>query len=105
VYPIKSTLNYLEEMFQTLTKNPSFKILKCAYADAANSDGALTQQTYMLYDCSDKKSIRMDLPVDFTPSPVGNTPDGFNYYSTAYGQFSGVRAIRDRSALYFSYTP
>lgn len=103
-FPIKSTLQLLEEMFQVITRNKSFKILPLAYADAAyHADAASIagKQVYTLLNY-DEESIRMDLPLDYTTTLV-NSLDNFSFQNAGYGQFTGVLAYRPLEILYFQY--
>ncbi len=100
-FPIKSTLQLLEEMFQTITRNKNFKILPNAYGDVAYS--GLTVQMYAMYNY-DEESLRMDIPVDYT-NTLANSLDNFSFQNVGYGQFTGVLAYRPLELMYFSYTP
>ena len=67
-FPIKSTLQLLEETFQTITQNKSFKIKSLAYADAqyhANVSQIAGQQIYVMLNY-DEEALRMDIPLDYT---------------------------------------
>lgn len=103
-FPIKSTLQVLEEMFQVICRNKSFKILPLAYADAAyHSDVASIagKQVYALYNY-DEESIRIDIPLDYTTT-LANSLDNFSFQNAGYGQFTGVLAYRPLELLYFQY--
>ena len=100
-FPIKSTLQLLEEMFQTITRNKAFKILPLAYGDVAYS--GMSQQIYVLLNY-DEESIRMDVPVDYT-NTLANSIDNFSFQNAGYGQFTGVLAYRPLELLYFKFTP
>lgn len=100
-FPIKSVLQLLEETFQTITRNKSFKILPLAYADAAYN--TLTVQRYTLLNY-EEESIRMDIPVDYS-NTLANSIDNFSFQNVGYGQFTGVLAYRPLEIMYFSYTP
>lgn len=103
-FPIKSTLQLLEEMFQTICRNKSFKILPLAYGDAAyHSDvsSIAGKQCYVLLNY-DEESLRMDLPVDYT-NTLANSVDNFMFQNVGYGQFTGVLAYRPLELLYFQY--
>jgi hypothetical protein len=98
-YPLKSKLQLMLETFQIMTGNKDFKILPCAYADAANSDGALTYNRYALYSY-EEESLRMDIPVDYT-NTLANSIDNFSFQNVGYGQFTGALAYRPAEMLYF----
>lgn len=100
-FPIKSTLQLLEEMFQTITRNKSFKILPLAYGDVAYSGFSYQQYVLLNYD---EESVRMDIPVDYT-NTLANSIDNFSFQNAGYGQFTGVLAYRPLEMLYFQYTP
>lgn len=104
-FPIKSTLQLLEEMFQVITKRKDFKILPLSYADAAyHSDvtSIVGKQVYTLLNY-DEESIRMDVPLDYT-NTLANSIDNFSFQNVGYGQFTGVLAYRPLEILYFQYT-
>lgn len=97
-FPIKSTLQLLEEMFQVIARNKTFKILPLAYAD--NAYGGLGQvYTLLNYD---EESVRMDIPLDYT-NTLANSIDNFGFQNVGYGQFTGVLVYRPLELLYFSY--
>lgn len=100
-FPIKSTLQLLEEMFQVITRNKNFKILPLAYGDVAYS--GFSYQIYVLLNYNEE-SLRMDIPVDYT-NTLANSLDNFNFQNSGYGQFTGVLAYRPLEMLYFTYTP
>lgn len=103
-FPIKSTLELLEEAFKLSTRNPSFKILPLAYGDAAyHSDvpAIAGKQVYALYNYNDE-SIRMNVPVPYT-NTLANSLDNFGYQNVALSQFSGVLLIRPLELLMFQY--
>lgn len=103
-FPIKSTLQLLEETFQIITRNKSFKILPLAYGDVAyHSDvtAIAGKQVYVLLNY-DEESVRMDIPVDYT-NTLANSIDNFSFQNAAYGQFTGVLAYRPLEMLYFQY--
>ena len=102
-FPIKSTLQLLEEMFATMTRNSAFKILPLAYADVAYNAGIDTKQIYTLTNY-EEESIRMDIPVDYT-NTLANSIDNFSFQNVGYGQFTGVMTYRTLETLYFKYTP
>lgn len=98
-FPIKSTLELLEEAFKLITRNASFKILPLAYGDAKYSD--LGKQKYVLMNY-DEESLRMDIPVDYT-NTLANSLDNFMFQNVGYGQFTGVLAYRPLELMYFTY--
>jgi hypothetical protein len=99
-FPIKSTLQLLEETFQIITRNKAFKILPLAYGDAAYSGYSYQQYVLLNYD---EESVRMDLPLDYT-NTLANSLDNFSFQNVGYGQFTGVLAYRPLEMLYFKYT-
>lgn len=99
-FPIKSTLELLEEAFKLNTRNKSFKILPIAYGDAAYN--GLGHQVYTLYNY-DEESLRMDIPLDYTNTQA-NSLDNFSLQNVGYGQFTGVLAYRPLEMLYFTFT-
>lgn len=105
-FPIKSTLQLLEEMFQVITRNKSFKILPLAYGDVAYHSDVATiagKQVYVLLNY-DEESLRMDVPLDYT-NTLANSIDNFSFQNVGYGQFTGVLAYRPLELMYYTYTP
>lgn len=100
-FPVKSTLQVLEEMFQVITRNKSFKILPLSYCDVAYS--GFTYQQYVLLNYDDE-SLRMDIPLDYT-NTLANSLDNFSFQNAGYGQFTGVLAYRPLEMMYYQYTP
>jgi hypothetical protein len=98
-FPIKSTLQLLEEMFKIITRNQNFKILPLAYADMAYS--GFSYQIYCLYNY-DEESIRMDLPLDYT-NTIANSLDNFGFQNCGYGQFTGLLSYRPLELMYFTH--
>lgn len=98
-FPIKSTLELLEEAFKLITRNKNFKILPLAYADAAYSGYSYQQYVLMNYD---EDSVAMHIPVDFT-NTLANSLDNFHFTSVGYGEFTGVQAYRPLEIMYFQY--
>lgn len=97
-FPIKSTLQLLEETFQTICRNKNFKILPLAYADGPYSGFAYQVYTMLNYD---EESLRMDIPVDYT-NTLANSVDNFMFQNVGYGQFTGVFAYRPLEMMYFT---
>lgn len=104
-FPIKSTLELLQDALKLGTRNANFKLLPCAYGDAAYNAGYLNgstgQQQYVLLNYADS-SIRMDIPVDYT-NTLANSIDNFSFQNVGYGQFTGVGLYRPLETLYFKY--
>lgn len=100
-FPIKSTLQLLEETFMVITRNKDFKILPLAYCDSAYSGFSYQQYVLLNYD---EESIRMDIPLDYT-NTIANSLDNFGFQNAGYGQLTGVLAYRPSELLYFQYTP
>lgn len=100
-FPIKSTLQLIEEMFQVITRNKNFKILPLAYGDMAYSGYSYQQYVLLNYD---EESVRMDIPLDYT-NTLANSLDNFSFQNVGYGQFTGVLAYRPLEMMYFQYTP
>jgi hypothetical protein len=101
-FPIKSILQLLLEMFQTITGNKSFQILPLAYGDASYSGitvGGVLQNRYVMLNY-DEETLRMDIPVDYT-NTMANSIDGFSFQNAGYGQFTGVGVYRNLEVLYF----
>lgn len=103
-FPIKSTLQVLEEMFQVITRNKSFKILPLAYGDASyhgDVSSIAGKQVYCLLNYDDE-SLRMDIPLDYTTT-LANSLDNFAFQNAGYGQFTGVLAYRPLEMIYFQF--
>jgi hypothetical protein len=103
-FPIKSTLELLEDALKVATRNSAFKVLPLAYADAAYHDEVASlsgKQVYTLMNY-DEKSVRMDVPVDYT-NTLANSIDNFGFQNAGYGQFTGVLAYRPLEMMYFQH--
>lgn len=98
-FPVKSTLQLLEEGFQIMTRNKNFKILPLAYGDKTYS--GLSTQMYVLLNY-DEETVRMDIPLDYT-NTLANSLDNFSFQNAGYGQFTGVLAYRPLEILYFGF--
>ena len=103
-FGLKSKLERLLDTFRTITMNPNFKVLPCAYADKVNNADVvgLNKNRYTLLNY-DEDTLRMDIPVDYT-NTLQNTVNGFSFQNAGYGQFTGVRAFRPKEVLYFDWT-
>lgn len=100
-FPIKSTLQVLQETFAIMTGNKDFKILPCAYGDDTYS--GQTYQQYCLHS-NDPRSGRMDIPVDYT-NTLANSLDNFSFQNAGYGQYTGYLQYRAPEMLYYRFTP
>jgi hypothetical protein len=100
-FPIKTTLELIIEALRSLTRNPNFQVLPCAYGDALYS--TLSVQRYVMLNY-EEESVRMDIPVDYT-NTLANSIDNFSFQNVGYGQFTGVQTYRPLEMLYFEYTP
>lgn len=103
-FPIKSKLEVITDMFRVITGRSDFRVMSVPYADAeyhSNIASIAGKQVYTLLNY-DEDSVRMTIPVDFT-NTMANTLNGFQFQSSAYGQFSGVIALRPLEMLYFQY--
>lgn len=98
-FPNVSKLQWLEENLKIMCRNKNFKLQPCAYGDNAYS--GLGVQKYVMHNY-DEKSIRMDLPVDYT-NTLANSLNNFNFQNVGYGQFTGVKAYRPAEMIYFQY--
>ncbi|AFC22570.1 hypothetical protein phi1422_0050 [Bdellovibrio phage phi1422] len=97
-FPIKSTKQVLEDTFKEITRNSSFEILPCVYADKITAQVPAVAKRYALYN-DNEDSLRMDIPVDYT-STLANSVNNFQFQNAAYGQFTGVLAYRPKELLY-----
>ena len=101
-YPLKSKLQVIQETMSIMT-GKDFKVLPCAYAQTAQSDGVLSTDRYILLNY-EEESIRMDIPVDYT-NTLANSIDNFSFQNVGYGQFTGVLAYRPLELFYMDLTP
>lgn len=103
-FPIKSVLELLEETFRIITKKNDFKVLPCAYGDAAYHADAPTiagKQVYSLHRY-DEESMNMQIPLQYQNS-LANSIDNFSFQNAGFGQFSPVVNLRPLEQLYFQY--
>jgi hypothetical protein len=85
--------------FPDVFGNASFKIGKAVYCNKNNN--SLGQNRYALYSNSND-TLEMNIPIDYTSTSFA-TGNGFDFASVAYGQFSGVIALRPAEILYFDH--
>lgn len=97
-FPLKSKLEYLKDALSAATVQPDFEIKPLAYLQAAQSDGKLLKDRYVLmrYDAD---VARFEIPVDYTVT-VPNSYDGFTMRNVGYGQHTGVLDARPQEILY-----
>jgi hypothetical protein len=97
-YPL---IKYLEEAFKAAVsrKEKDFKIMPCAYCDAANNSGGL--HYYLLYR-DDPEDLRMDIPVPYTTTQP-NSLNNFSFQDVGYGQFTGCNVYRNLGVLRFQF--
>ena len=101
-FPIKSKLEYLQDVLKAATSEQSFEIKPLAYLQTAQSDGKLSTDRYILMRY-DEDVARFEIPVDYTVT-VPNSIDGWTIRNVAYGQHSGVLDARPQEILYMDLT-
>lgn len=101
-FPIKSKIEYLEDVLKAATNQQDFQIKPLAYLQVAQSDGKLSTDRYILMRY-DEDVARFEIPVDYTVT-VPNTLEGFTLRNVAYGQHSGVLDARPQEILYMDLT-
>lgn len=96
-------LDYMTMCFKRATENQNFEIKSLYYADKTvnNSLRALNKNYYALYR-RDPKSIRMNIPVDYTVTQA-NSINNFQFQDVAYGQYTGVVSLRNLECLIFTF--
>lgn len=104
-FPVKSTLQLLEEAFQVTTGNKGFKILPCVYAQAANAGGVLPSAAatgiYTLLNY-DEESLKMEIPLDYHTT-LANSNNNFQFQSAALAQFTGCLLLRPLELFYMAF--
>jgi len=95
----RSKLDFLEQAFKQQTQNPNFKIGRAVYCNKDRN--ALGVNRYALYN-NQSDTLEMNIPIDYTSTSFA-TGNGFDFASVAYGQFSGVIALRPAEILYFDH--
>jgi hypothetical protein len=100
-FPIKSTIELLQEAFKAAVPNGRFKsILPLSYGNKELNPMGVNRYVLLNYD---EESLRMDIPVDYTVT-VPNSLDNFSMQNVGYGQFTGVVPYRVREIEYFDHT-
>lgn len=105
-FPLITKLKLIEDMFKTMSGNPSFAVLPCSYADAQYHQGVeliANKQVYAMYRY-DQTSMAMNVPCDYTAT-LANSLDSFNFQNAGYGQFTGLLLKRPLELLYFTFAP
>jgi hypothetical protein len=109
-FPLKSKLQVMEEALQIMTGfdgkdgRGKFEILPCKYGDGAfagSFGGDSANEVYALYNY-DEKSFRLNIPVDYTTS-LANSLNNVQFQNGAWGQFTGLTALRPLEMVYFKY--
>lgn len=99
-FPIKSTLQLLNDMFKEIVPNGKFKgILPLSYCDKAYN--TLGVQCYVSLN-HNEESLVMNIPLDYT-NTLANSLNNFQFLNVGYGQFSGVLLKRPLEVLYYQY--
>ncbi len=93
----RSKLDFLEQAFRQQTGNPNFKIGRAVYCNKDRN--TLGVNRYVLYN-NQNDTLEMNMPIDYTSTSFASA-NGFDFASVAYGQFSGVIALRTAEILYF----
>jgi hypothetical protein len=98
---LQPMLTYLQMAFDAAVKSKEsgVNIVPSAYCDAANNPAGL--HYYMLYR-NDAKSLRMNIPVDYTVTQAGSI-NNLQFQDAAYGQITGVTVLRNLEVLRFTY--
>jgi hypothetical protein len=96
-------LEYLKTCLKTATGNQNFEIKSLYYADKVvnNALRGLNKNYYMLYR-RDPKSIRMNIPVDYTVTQA-NSINNFQFQDVAYGQYTGLVSLRNKEAMVYTF--
>jgi len=101
LYPTVSKLEYLKKAFSEAGLG-KITLLPCVYGvPAYNASRSINKHRYAMYR-ADKDSLRLDIPVDFTPTQP-NTWNNFQFQDVAYGQLGGVNAYRPLEVEYFDF--
>lgn len=102
-YPNISMLSYLQQAFDAIVPNGKVRIMPCAYGMTAYNAGvSISKQRYILFR-KDIDTVFMEIPVDYQTTAVG-TLNNFNYQDVAYGQYTGVVALKPLEIMYFDHT-
>lgn len=103
-YPLAGSTKY--EVLLNMGKSfaPDFEILGCVYCQPDFNKQYINVGTgktmYVLYN-KDADTLNMQIPIDFTVTLPYQL--GIKSVSTAYSRFSGVKAMRPKEVLYFSF--
>jgi hypothetical protein len=99
-YPV-SMIDFLEMSFKAAVKakEAEFNIVPSSYCDATNNPAGL--HYYMLYR-NDARSIRMNIPVDYTVTQAG-TINNLQFQDAAYGQITGVTVLKNLEVVRMTY--
>ncbi len=109
VAPFNTRLQYMTHLFNEALVGfaaaqgkpaPEFKILPLVYGDKDKNNGG--KNRYCLYN-KDHKTLQMSIPLDYTTTII-DTYNGFNYTSTAYGQYTGILVTKPQEIYYLDNT-
>lgn len=103
-YPLAGSTKYEVLLNMGKSFTPDFEILGCVYCQPEFNKEYLNVGTgktrYALYN-HDADAINLQIPIDFTVTLPYQL--GIKSVSTAYSRFSGVKAMRNKELLYFSF--
>jgi hypothetical protein len=96
----RSIIEFLEETFKKLTRNPDFKILPVKYSEAGimNKLLNLNVNRYALYQKKDN-ALLFHIPQELKTSAIVPT-SGTTFTMSAYGQIAGISCGRPENILY-----
>lgn len=101
-YPL---IKYLEDAFKAAVAGfgeTDFRIMPCAYCDAANNTSyGINHNLYALYR-ADPKTLQMNIPTTYT-STQSNSLNNFSFENVGMGQYTGVTLLRNLELLMFQF--
>jgi len=101
----KTIIEYLEDMFKTMTQNPGFKILFSKYCEGSimKEFTGLYVNRYALYK-KERESLRFVVPQELeTTNIIEKSPEIFEMAAT--GQMAGIICGRPENVLYLNSLP
>lgn len=99
IAPFNTRLEYMLNALRVASGNPNFNIKMLAYCDKNRNNLGVNRSVLMN---KNPDVARISVPIDYTTTIV-DTTNGFEWFGSSYGQFTGVIANRTQEIYYLDY--